>query len=322
MKHYICYRLLISTGLLAVITFFTFILMHCSPGDFVSQLEANPSISPSYINALKEQFGLNKPWYIQYFYWVKCICSLNFGESWIYHMPVVQLFKQRIASTLLLTTSALALGWTSAIICAIIAAIYRYSCFDYFMRFISYLFISLPEFFLALLGIYFAAHSSLFPMIGRSSIAYDFLPAHEKCIDLLQHLCLPAFVLSLNIFAHIFRITRNCFLDNINTPYLKVARAKGVSAFGLYFQHALRNTLNPLITHFGFALANLLSGALLVENVFNYPGLGQLLFEAFMAKDQYVVMGSVIISSCMLMLGNFLADLLLYYNNPRLRPKT
>ncbi|MDR0647130.1 MAG: ABC transporter permease [Puniceicoccales bacterium] len=319
MKYFIGRRLISSVGLIFGITCFTFLLMHCCPGDFLTQVEADPSIASKYVLSLKNKFGLDKPWYVQYFCWVKCLCRLDFGESWIYNLPVLKLFQQRVWATIRLTSLALVLGWISAIPCAILAAIYAHGWWDKAMRFLAYLFLSLPEFFLALLGICFAAKTGLLPIMGKTSIEHDFLTPSQQIVDTLQHLLLPACILSLGIFAHIFRITRNCYLDNLHAEYVRAAQAKGVSARTLLFKHVLRNTFNPLISHFGFALAGLLSGALLVENIFNYPGLGQLLFEAFMAKDQYVVMGAVVMGSGMLISGNLLADVLLCFNDPRLR---
>ena len=141
----------------------------------------------------------------------------------------------------------------------------------------------------------------------------------EQFIDLVYHLILPTLVLGIGGVAGMMRIMRSNFLDHIRSEYVTTARAKGVPEGIIMFKHVLRNAINPLITALGFTFSGLLSGALLVENIMNYPGLGQLVYEAFMRQDQYVVMAAVIMGCIMLMLGNLFADLLLAWSDPRIR---
>jgi peptide/nickel transport system permease protein len=199
------------------------------------------------------------------------------------------------------------------------AAVWRNTWWDRWISGWSYVFLSIPEFFLALMAVFFAAQTGWFPTSGRTSLIHDFLSPLGQFWDSLWHLILPAFVLGLSNVARLFRLMRGYVLDFLRAEFVTTARAKGVSEIRILFRHVLPNALNPLITHFGFALAGLLSGSLLVENVFNYPGLGQLIFEAFMAQDQFVVMASVVVGGAMLMCGNLVADLLLMGVDPRIR---
>jgi peptide/nickel transport system permease protein len=201
------------------------------------------------------------------------------------------------------------------------AAVWRNTWWDRWIGGLSYVFLSIPEFFLALLAVFFAAQTGWFPTSGRTSLTYDFLSPMGRCWDSLWHLFLPASVLGLSNVARLLRLTRGYVLDFLRAEFVTAARAKGISEVRIILRHVLPNALSPLITHFGFALAGLLSGSLLVENVFNYPGLGQLLFEAFISQDQFVVMASIVAGGVMLMFGNLVADLLLMGVDPRIRGK-
>lgn len=319
MKRFILRRCVMAVPLILAITLFTFLLMYACPGNFVTQLKSDPDVSAAYVKVLERQYGLDQAWYVQYWLWLKNCFRGDFGVSWIYNLPVLSLFKQRVLATLMLALFSFALGWIIAIPCAIVAAYYRDNWFNKLFRSQACLCLCLPEFFVALLAVWFATQTGWFPTIGRTSLNYENLSTWGRFLDLGWHLILPSCVLSLGIFSNIFRLTYNYFLDHLRDPYVLTVQAKGVAMGAILFKHTLRNALNPLITHFGFAFANLLSGAVLVENIFNYPGLGQLLYEAFMNKDQYVVMGAIVLGSILLILGNLLADILLALNDPRLR---
>lgn len=319
MKQFIIKRFLALLPLLFAVTLLAFVLMQLSPGDFLSQLKTNPDVSAEYIREMEEKFGLNHSWPVQYIRWLGCVIRLDFGYSWTYHIPVLTLLKQRIVATLLLSTSALLIAWLVAIPAGICAAIYRDRWPDKLLCGLSYCFLSIPEFFLALLGVFLAAKTGYLPTMGRTSIVHDFLSPGKQWLDYIQHLFLPSLVLGGGSVANLLRLTRSHFLDFLNAEFVITARAKGLSEGSIMFKHVLRNALNPLITYLGFAFSGLLSGALLVENVFNYPGLGKLLYEAFMSHDQHVVMAAVVFGCCMLIVGNLLADLLLGCVDPRIR---
>lgn len=319
MITFILRRFLTLIPMLLSISLLVFILMYLTPGDILSEARASRDISKEYIKAMEEQFGLNEPWYVQYLLWLKNIVTLDFGESWTYKVPVIELLIQRVPATLILAFCSITLAWSVAIPLGIFAAIYKDSIFDRISSVLAYAALSIPEFFLALLAIFFAAQTGWFPIGGRTSITYSFMTHWGKFLDLTHHMILPTLVLGIGSIAGMMRIMRSNFLDYIRAEYVTTARAKGVPEGLVMFKHVLRNAINPLITALGFTFAGLLSGALLVENIMNYPGLGQLVFEAFMRQDQYVVMAAVLVGCVMLMLGNLFADLLLAWSDPRIR---
>lgn len=319
MKLFIIRRLFALIFLLFGVTLFTFFLMQLSPGDFLTHIKANHDVAQDYVQTVSEQFGIVNSWPARYIAWIKSLLKLDFGTSWTYNVPVTTLIKQRVSATLCLSIAALIVAWVVAIPLGVIAAVNKNKLPDKIISFISYGFLSIPEFFLAIIAVFFAAKTGLFPTMGRTSITHDFMPIHSQFIDILKHLLLPAIVLGVGNVASILRITRSSFLDFYSAEFVITARAKGVKESIVVLKHVLLNAINPLITHFGFAFSSLLSGALLIENVFNYPGLGLLLYEAFMSKDQHVVMAAVMLSCTMLVVGNFIADILIAILDPRIR---
>lgn len=315
-------RLLALIPMLLAISFLVFILMYITPGDILSEARASHDIPKEYIEQMEKQYGLDKPWYIQYFLWLKNIATLNFGVSWTYKIPVIDLLYQRIPATLTLALASIILTWLIAVPLGILAAIYKNSLFDRLNSILSYAAISIPEFFLALLAIFFAAQTGWFPIGGRTALTHSLMTPWSQFLDLAYHLILPVIVLSLGGIAVMARIMRANFLDHIRSEYVITARAKGVPEGWIMFKHVLRNAINPLITALGFEISGLLSGALLVENVMSYPGLGQLVYEAFMKQDRYVVMAAVLMGCILLMLGNLIADILLALSDPRIRATT
>lgn len=319
MLSFIVRRLVSAIPLLFGVSILAFILISIAPGDILDVVRAQQDISPEYIERMEEEFGLTEPWYVQYGYWLRNAVQGNLGESWTYKVSVVDLLKERVPATVLLSVASLLFAWSIAIPLGVLAAIYKDSIFDRISSLFAYAALSLPEFFLALLAVMFAANTGLFPIGGRTSIEHEFLPLGARILDYAYHLILPTIVLGIGSVASTMRIMRANFLDSIRTEYVTTARAKGVPEGLVMFRHVLRNAINPLVSASGFAFASLLSGALLVENVMNYPGLGQLVFEALIRQDQYVVVGAVLMGCFMLLIGNLLADLLLAWSDPRIR---
>lgn len=316
---FILKRLLTIIPMLLGISLLVFVLMYITPGDVLSEARASRDISKEYIQQMEKMYGLDQAWYIQYFLWLKNVVTLNFGDSWSYKVSVIDLLKQRVPATFILSICALTLAWGVAVPLGVLAAIYKNSIFDRLSSILAYAALSIPEFFLALLAIFFAAQTGWFPIGGRTALTHSFMTGWEQFWDIIYHLILPTLVLGLGGVAGMMRIMRANFLDHIRAEYVMTARAKGVPEGRIMFIHVLRNAINPLITALGFAFSGLLSGALLVENIMNYPGLGQLVYEAFLKQDQYVVMAAVLMGCIMLMVGNLIADLLLAWSDPRIR---
>ena len=243
----------------------------------------------------------------------------SLGHSWAYNIAVTDLIGQRLLATFLLSLCAITFAWVIAVPLGVLAAIKQNSIFDRLSSLLAYAALSIPEFFLAILAVYFAAKTGWFPTGGRSSLSSDFMPLLPRLGDYAYHLILPTFVLGVGSIAGMMRVMRANFLDYLRAEFVTTARAKGLRENVIMFRHVLRNAINPLLTSLGFALAGLLSGAILVEKVMNYPGLGLLIFESFFRQDQAVVLAAVLLGCTMLMLGNLAADLLLAWSDPRIR---
>lgn len=321
MGSFILKRVLTLIPLLLVISVLSFVLLSMAPGDYLSVLKGNRELSPEYIEQLRTEFGLDKNYVEQFGLWLKRAIHLDFGPSFAYRMPVAQLLAQRIPATLLLAFSATVFAWVIAIPLGVLAAIYQNSIFDRLSSGLAFFSLSLPEFFLALLAIFFAAQTGWFPLGGLYSADFEFLSWSQKIVDLLYHLALPTFVLGIGSVASLMRLMRANFLEEIRANYVMTARAKGLPRHAVMFRHVLRNAINPLITILGYSIASLLSGSLIVETIMSYPGLGQLVYESLLRKDLYVVMASILMASILLVLGNLISDLLLALCDPRIRLK-
>lgn len=319
MIAFIVRRLFTLIPMLLGIALLVFLLMYLAPGDFLSEARADREVSKELIQRLETEFGLDKPWYVQYGLWLGNILQGELGHSWTYKVPVGELLAQRVPATLVLSLASLLFAWGIAIPLGVLAAIYKDSLFDRLSALLAYAALSIPEFFLALLAVFFAAKTGWFPTGGLTAIDHEFLSPTGRLLDYAWHLVLPTVVLGASMVAGMMRIMRANFLDYMRAEFVDTARAKGLPEGVVMFKHVLRNAINPLITAFGFAFSSLLSGALLVENIMNYPGLGQLVYEAFLKQDQFVVMAAVLMGAAMLMLGNLLADLLLAWSDPRIR---
>jgi peptide/nickel transport system permease protein len=319
MLAFLLRRLLTLVPLLLGVTLLAFLLMWLAPGDFLTPMKMQRDIPADLIQRLEADFGLNRPWYVQYGYWLGNVLQLNLGYSWSFKVPVSDLIGSRLFSTFLLSLTSTLFAWVVAIPLGVLAAIYKDSLFDRVSSFLAYAALSIPEFFLALLAVWFAAVTGWFPVGGATSIEYDYLSAGGQLLDRAYHLVLPTLVLGIGGVAGLMRVMRANFLDTIRAEYVQTARAKGVPEGVVMFKHVLRNAINPLISAFGFSFSGLLSGALIVEIVMNYPGLGNLIYQALLREDQFVVLASIMLSCVMLVLGNLVADLCLAWSDPRIR---
>lgn len=322
MLRYILRRLILLGPLLIGITMVSWAAIQLAPGsgDYFQQLVLQyPQISPKTIAALRAQFGMDQPPWIQYLRWLWSILHLNFGLSFAYNVPVTWLIGSRALNTLLLSVTSLVTAWAVAIPLGIYSAVHQYSLADGLLSTAAFVAISIPSFFSALLLLYAAYWTHLLPLQGLTSVDFDFLPWWGKILDVARHLVLPTIALGLFSVGGLMRYMRTNLLDVLRQDYVKTARAKGLSERAVILKHAVRNAINPLVTLFGFELGGLLSGAAFVENVLGYPGLGRLILEAVLRKDVFVVMGSLLLGSVLLILGNLVADILLAYVDPRIR---
>ncbi|MEC4891656.1 MAG: ABC transporter permease [Oscillatoria sp. PMC 1051.18] len=317
---YIVKRLLQGLLTLLLASALSFAIIQLAPGDYLDTLRENPSISQQTIEAYSQQFGLDKPAYVQYLLWLKqVVTELDFGTSFVYSRSVASLLRERIINTLLLAIASIILTWAIAIPLGIVSAVNQNRFADRSLRVLSYLGQGFPSFITALLLLIVAQNTSpLFPVGGMTSIYHADLNPVGKVLDVGWHMILPTIALTITSFAGLQRLTRGELLDVLRQDYIQTARAKGLPENRVIYVHALRNAVNPLITLLGFEFASLLSGAFIAEYFFNWPGLGRLILQAVIAQDIYLVMASLMMGALMLIIGNLLADLLLKFVDPRI----
>ena len=297
----------------------SFFLAQLVPGDFLNTTADDPTITAERIAAMRQRFGLDRPWWVQYGLYLKNVfLHLDFGVSFSMQRPVFAILRDGLLNTLLLQGAAALVIWGLAIPLGALAAVRQHSWVDRGLSLMAYVWLSIPELLLGLLLLLFAVHTGLFPLSGMRSMDWGSLDPGRKALDVLHHLVLPAFAAGLGAFAARMRQMRSSLLDVLRLDYVTTARAKGLDEGAVIFKHALRNALNPLITLFGFTLGTLVSGSLVVEIIFAWPGLGRVTYEALLTQDQYLALGGVLMVSAMLVLGNLIADLLLAFADPRI----
>src|SRR5436309_6417654 len=319
MRTYVLRRLLQIIPLLLGVSALTFLLLQLAPGDFLNTMAENPAISVETLEAMRHRFGLDQPWYVQYgLYLENLFLHFDFGESFSRHQPVFTVLREGLGNTLMLATAAAVVTWCLAIPLGVIAAVRQFTWVDKTLSVFSFVGLSIPEVLSGLLLLFLAARTGWLPVGGMRSLDYEYLDPLGKAWDLLRHLALPALVVGLIPLAGRMRQMRANLLDVLRLDYVTTARAKGLDESSVIFKHALRNAINPRITLFGYTLGALVSGSFIAEIIFSWPGLGRITLDALLTKDQYLVMGSVLMASVVLVVGNLIADLLLAIADPRI----
>jgi peptide/nickel transport system permease protein len=321
MKTFLIRRLLAAIPLIILVTFITKAMLVLSPGNYLSNLRLNTSISPEYIERMERRYHLDSEnVFERYWYWLLPALQGDFGYSFLEEVPVWNLIGERAFNTLLLTGSALVFSWGLAIPLGVIAALYRNRWPDRLCGFISFFGLSIPSVFFSLLMVLLAAKTGLFPVGGiHNQVMWSVMTPWEKIVDTLHHLVLPTIVLGTIGMAQYMRQMRSEMVETLSQDFIRTARAKGLSWRRVVLRHALGNAINPLVTLFGFSFATLLAGSLLTEYVFGWPGLGLLTYQALDNKDEPLVMATVTMLVLMLVIGNLLADFLLAIIDPRIR---
>ncbi|MGI8935630.1 ABC transporter permease [Leptolyngbya sp. BC1307] len=318
---YIIKRLIQALITLLLATVFSFLVVQLAPGDFLTPYRQNPDISPETLAALEQQYRLDQPVWDQYLAWLQqVVTKFNFGMSFAYQRPALEILWERVPNTILLSAASLFVTWAIAIPLGIVSAVHQNRWPDRFLRVFSYIGQGFPTIITGLLLLFFAQLTApLFPVGGRTSLYHEDLNFIGKILDVAWHLILPTLALSITSFAGLQRLMRGQLLDVLRQDYIQTARAKGLPENKVIYVHALRNAINPLITILGFEFAALLSGSFIVENYFSWPGLGKLTLEAVQAQDLYLIMASLVLGAVMLIVGNLLADLALSFVDPRIK---
>lgn len=316
MSAYLIRRFIFGALLIVLATVVSFAILKAAPGNPIAF--DDPRLSQEYIDAQRRLFGLDQPAWRQYLSWVWGMLHGDMGLSITFKQPVWEVIKPRLWATLGMNVVSLAVTWAVAIPLGIYAAVNQYRWGDRLLSFVSFAGMSAPGFFIALLILWYVAgvHHWL-PAGGLRDVDHDKMGFVAATWDYARHLVVPVVVLVIGALASIQRLMRGNMLETLRQQYVQTARAKGLSEGKVIYKHALRNAINPMVTLLGFEFAALFSGAAILENVINFPGMGQLLLEALQAKDQSLVMATFLLGAVMLVLGSLLADVLLVFVDPR-----
>jgi peptide/nickel transport system permease protein len=304
-------RFVQSLVVLFLVSVLAFALLAAAGGDALDALPQSTSLSSEALARLRNQYGLDQPLTLRYGRWLAGTLRGDFGHSLYFQTPVANLLWPRLLRTLALGGTALLFAWTFSLSLGLLAARHADSWLDHGCEGLVLLASATPRILLALLALVLAVRTGWFEIGG----ALEGFGPSAFCRRLLA----PALVLSVPLIAVFLAQTREAVKSALDTDYVRAARAKGLSEHTLLLRHALRPALNPLLTVFGYSLGGVLSGAVIVEQVLGWPGLGELSVLAVRSRDVPLLLGVVLVTSGAVLAGNFLADLLLRLNDPRLR---
>jgi peptide/nickel transport system permease protein len=301
------------------ITIITFLVANLAPGDPVSALiSPEDQLREEDLERMRKALGLDKPIPVRYVIWVKELVTGNFGFSYFTKQPVMDRVGPRLLPTIELTGIALVLSLLMGVVFGVISALRQYSFWDYALSVLSLIGLSIPTFFFGLVALLlFGLIWPILPVYGMSSGEETTLLG--KIIDNLRHIILPALILSIDLVATNTRYARTAMLEVLGADYVRTARSKGLSNWVVFLRHGLRNALLPIITITSLRLPLLLGGAIVIEIVFSWPGLGQLSVDAIHQRDYPVLMALTLFLSTMVLASNLVADVLYAYADPRIR---
>lgn len=326
MLTYIIRRILYMIPTLFAISLVVFFIIQLPPGDYLTTLIAALSSQGETVNqdailALKERYGLDQPWYVQYFYWMRNILlHFDFGNSFEYNRPVTDLIGQRLLFTVVISIGALLLTWAIAFPVGIYSAVRKYSIGDYILTFLAFLGLAIPEFMIALILLYVSFKYFDQSVGGLFSSQYAGAPwSLAKFADLMAHLWIPIVIVGVASTAALIRIMRANLLDELNKPYVTTARAKGLTERRLIMKYPVRTALNPFVSTSGFILPGLVSGETIIGVVLSLPTMGPLLLRALQSQDMYLAGAIILMISVLTVIGTLLSDILLAWLDPRIR---
>lgn len=316
-------RVLEAIPLLLGIVTLLFFLLHLAPGDPTAAF-FNPNVSPEVIEQMRRNLGLDRPLHEQYLRWLASFLTGNFGYSFSQFRPVREVIGDALPNTLVLGGVSLLLIFAVGCAIGVVQAVRQYSPADHVLTFLALFVYSVPGFWLGLMLILLFSSPAVpealrLPISGMRSLDHEFLAGWGRLLDRLRHLVLPSFALGIASAAAVARYTRGAMLEVIRQDYIRTARAKGLPERTVVLKHALRNALIPVVSLLGLFLPVLFGGAVVIEVVFSWPGMGRLLYNAVLARDYPVVLASTFLFGALVVVGNLLADLLYAAIDPRIR---
>lgn len=313
MGRYILKRFLGAIPMLFIVSMLSFGVMKMAPGDPVLAY-VTPQMHKEDIENVRRDLGLDKPIHVQYLSWLSKTIKGDLGYSAVDYRPVTTKIVERIPATLLLMGTALIVAIVFGIIFGLISAYYENKFVDKFLSIMSYIGISIPSFWFAMmLIVIFSVKLNLLPTIGMHTVGED------SVLDVVKHLIMPSLVLSFQNFAVITRYIRNNTITQKSEDYVRTAKGKGLSDKVVFSKHILKNSILPIITILGMALPDLISGAFITETIFGWPGMGRLGIQAVFGLDYPVIMAITLLSSLLLIVGNLISDILYGLVDPRIR---
>jgi len=320
MQRYLIRRVIALVPLVIGVTLISFLLMHFAPGD-PTAIYIDPTVGDTaeMREIVRERLGLDQPLPVQYARWFGRAIQGDLGFSFVSHRPVIQEIVHRIPNTLMLVGAAVLMALFLGLTVGVYSALNQYRTSDYIVTVLAFIGVSIPNFWLGLMMILlFSGTLGWLPSVGMRDIMAP--PGTVNAVvDTLRHMVMPATVLSVFHMASWARYQRSAMLEVIRQDYVRTARAKGLSERVVIYRHALRNAAIPVITLLGMSVATIMSGSFIVEQVFAWPGMGRLGVNAIFSRDYPVVMGVTLMSSILVLAGNFTADIMYAVVDPRIR---
>jgi peptide/nickel transport system permease protein len=325
MLSYIGRRFLYMLLLLAMASVVSFAIIVLPPGDYltsyISRLRSQGNeIAQEQAEALRRQYGLDQPLYMQYLKWAWKMLHGDMGRSFQWQRPVAELIQERIGLTVLVSLVALLFTYVVAVPIGIYSAVRQYSAGDYFFTVVGFVGVSVPDFLLALVLIVWMYKSFGVSVAGLYSAQFKGEPwTWAKIVDLIKHLPMPIIVIGMSGTAYIIRVMRGMMLDELNRPYVTTARAKGLTELRLLTKYPVRVAMNPIVSTIGWTLPNIFSGQTIAAIVLGLPTIGPILYQALMQEDMFLAASTVMITTSLTIVGTLISDILLGWLDPRIR---
>lgn len=325
MRQYILRRFMYMLMLLAMGTVVSFMVITLPPGDYmtahIARLRSQGGdIGEDQAAALRKQYGLDQPLYVQYFKWVTRFMQGDLGWSFQHNRRVSEVIGPRLPMTMLVSVLTLIMTYAIAIPIGVYSAVRQYSAADYIFTVIGFAGVSVPNFLLALILMMFAYRNFGLAVGGLFSPEYVHLPwSTAKVMDLIRHLPIPLAVIGLSGTAYLIRVMRAMLLDELPKPYVQTARAKGLKTSRLLFKYPIRVALNPIASTIGWALPGIFSGQTIVAIVLDLPTIGPVLFQSLVFEDMFLASSTIMITTALTLVGTLLSDILLAWLDPRIR---
>lgn len=325
MLAYLIRRVVLALLTIGAISVLSFVIIRLPPGDYISSYIASQSMSGGFVSeqevqALRREYGLDQPVYVQYLRWMGMVVQGRFGVSLEYRRPVSEVIGDRLWLTMVVALAAVVLTWALALPIGIYSAVRQYSVGDYLATFVGFIGLAVPSFMLALVLMYLGFKFFNANIGGLFSGEFDLAPwSLAKVWDLAKHLPLPTLILGFAGTAQLIRIMRANLLDELSKPYVVTARARGLSERRVILKYPVRVALNPFASTIGYLLPYVVSGSIIVSLVLGLPTVGPLLLRALVAQDMFLAGTIVLLLGVLTVVGTFMSDLLLLWIDPRIR---